>query len=160
MSESGATTPHSPVPGVFSQRTDHGGPSPISDQIHPLDPAALLERCMGDASIADVLLTKLETQLLRDLRILESAVPQGDVGATARVSHALKGAAGTVAAEPIRALASSIESLAKRGLLDDASAELDRLRDEIDRCIAFLPQARRLVGCESPATPESAEDAS
>ncbi len=113
----------------------------------PVDPPSivlheLVDRCVGDASIAGLMLDAFERQASRDLAEITRLLEGGDALAASRAAHALKGAAGAVAATAIRDHAAAIELHARERSLDNASRQLDALRLEINRCLASLPQIR------------------
>ena len=79
----------------------------------PIDRKALLVRCMGNVAFAQSLLTEFEGDLPERVEQIARHVGGRDAGATVDSAHALKGAAGTVTAEPLRALAAAIEAAGK-----------------------------------------------
>jgi HPt (histidine-containing phosphotransfer) domain-containing protein len=88
-------------------------------------------------------LERFAAQLIADRQAICAAVSAADVSAVARTAHRLKGAAGAVAADRLHALAAVLESHAKNGQLQAVALELESLIDEIERCAAYLPVARR-----------------
>jgi len=108
----------------------------------PLAVEVLADRCMGDISIASLLLDKFQRQLTLDVPDIERSLSDGGAAAVARTAHGLKGAAGAVAAEGVLAIAATIESLAQENRLVEVIAHMAVLRTEVERCMAFLPQAR------------------
>ena len=119
----------------------------MSDVIQPVPIAIdkLLEQCVGSVKVAELVLKKLEEQLARDLKAIEASVSAGDAPSIARTAHALKGAAGAVAATALHAAAASVEALAKSGTLDAAAADLARLSEEAARCAQYIPTARQSI---------------
>ncbi len=117
------------------------GPSPAS-VAPPLVLAELSERCMGNTAIATLLLVKFEAQLRSDLLVIEQRAAAGDAAEVGRTAHALKGAAGAVAASALRTLAGEVESQARQEHLDAVTGTLSALRAEVERCLAYLPAAR------------------
>ena len=71
-----------------------------------------------------------------------STIDQDDARAAAESAHALKGAAGTIAAEPLRALAAGIEATGKAGDLAEVASLVDQLRGEAQRCLRFIPELK------------------
>jgi len=69
-------------------------------------------------------------------------IHQGDARAMAESAHALKGAAGTITAEPLRALAAEIEAAGKAGDLTQVVSLTDQLRAEAERCLRFIPDLK------------------
>jgi len=125
----------------------------------PLYVDELTRRCMGSTSLAVLLLDKFERQLLDDLEELQRRFEARDTVQISRTAHSLKGAAGTVAAPAVRELAAGIEALARQGALEPIATELLALREEVDRCIAYLPAARTALSSPPAASPEEAPPA-
>lgn len=109
----------------------------------PFDMKALLERCMGNAKIATLVLEKLAQQLPDDLEHLSVSTAQADCEQTAKIAHALKGAAGTVAAATLRQFASDIETYGREQQIDKAKECLADLKREVERCLKFVPAAKK-----------------
>jgi HPt (histidine-containing phosphotransfer) domain-containing protein len=103
----------------------------------------LAARCMGNATIAGMLLEKFEQQLRKDVESISARAAEHDAARLAGIAHALKGAAASVAAGDVRAAAARIEFLAREDSLDSIQREIELLRGEIDRCLAYLPEAKR-----------------
>lgn len=107
----------------------------------PIDTPTLMENCMGNAALIGMLFTKFEAQARGDLVAIAEGIRGGDAGATCKTAHALKGAAGALAARGVQAVAARIESAARAGELAEAAACIEALQLEVDRCLAFLPDA-------------------
>ena len=115
----------------------------------PIDVDALFEQCMKDAEIVLIVLDKFERQLQTDLQSLNGAMTASDAAAAGRTAHALKGAAGAVAATSLHAMSSALEVLAKSGNIEAAAATLETLRTEIARCTSYLPVARQKISARA-----------
>ena len=111
----------------------------------PLAVDELSERCMGNAVVATLLLDKFEKQLHGDIREIEQRLAARDAGQIARTAHALKGAAGAVAAPLLRDLAAEVETLARAENLESIARKLSSLRTEVERCLGHLPVARGVL---------------
>ena len=111
-----------------------------ADSPPPIDRGALLARCMGNLEFAQSLLSDFEGDLPKRVDQIAQRIAQGDARATAESAHALKGAAGTITAEPLRALAAKIEAAGKAGDLTPLASLADELRAETQRCLRFLPE--------------------
>jgi HPt (histidine-containing phosphotransfer) domain-containing protein len=59
----------------------------------------------------------------------------------ARLSHSLKGTAGIVGAKSLYQVLANLESIGRSADLESADNELEQLRQEVERCAAFIPQA-------------------
>lgn len=105
----------------------------------------LMERCMGSAAVAQLLLNKLEQQLRMDAEALAAQCAVCNVDQVSRIAHGLKGAAGAVAAAPLREAAAALEQRARHNQLGNAAEELHSLQTEIDRCLQQLPTVRASI---------------
>lgn len=122
----------------------------------PLKIEELSERCMGSTKVALLVLDKFAAQLAADLPALERHLAARSGPEVAGVAHALKGAAGAVAAGQLRDVAAAMETLARRSEFATLTSELSALQREVDRCLRFIPSARQLLIQRSggaPATP-------
>ena len=124
---------------VPDHRTD---PPARDDGRRPLIVDELAHRCMGSRTVACAILDEFESQLPRDLNALEQHVTSGDVDGIARIAHALRGAASTVAARDVFAVATELEKLARAEQIESVEAELITLQLEVERCLEYLPSAR------------------
>jgi CheY-like chemotaxis protein/HPt (histidine-containing phosphotransfer) domain-containing protein len=115
----------------------------------PIDCSSLIARCRGNLDLAGSLLTDLEADLLGWVEQIVGDVAGQDAAAAIESAHALKGTAGTMSAEPLRAVAAQIEAASKAGSLAEASAATDRLRNEARRCLRFIPEVRERIGSAS-----------
>lgn len=108
----------------------------------PLSLDELRHRCMNNAAVATLILDKFEQQMRSDFQALQESVDRQDLIEVARITHALKGAAGAVAATSLRDRAKEFEDHARQGRLECLAGDLAMLRDECDRCLKALPAAR------------------
>jgi PAS domain S-box-containing protein len=111
----------------------------------PLDAEALRVRCMGNLEFVATLLADFERDLLPAVEQIARYALAGDPRATAEAAHALKGEAGTITADPLRAAAAAVEAAGKTGDLSQVTALVERLRDEAQRCLGYLPDLRREI---------------
>jgi Amt family ammonium transporter len=120
-----------------------------SDPAHlpPIDRDAMVARCMGNLEFAESLLADFAGDLPDRVAQILRSVDDGDATAAAEAAHALKGAAGILAAEPLRALAARIEATGKAGHLDEIASLTEELRAEAQRCLEFIPGLRNRVLC-------------
>ncbi len=109
----------------------------------PIDTELLIARCMGNAEFAVSLLDEMEKTGANRVRDIARHAAAGNTVAAAEAAHSLKGAAGIIAAEPLRAIAAEIEAAGKSGRLEDIAVAVDQLRQEMERCLAFVPQFRK-----------------
>jgi signal transduction histidine kinase/CheY-like chemotaxis protein/HPt (histidine-containing phosphotransfer) domain-containing protein len=104
-------------------------PEPASPSAAPIDAAALVELTGGDADLAAAILHDFVASTADDLAHLEEAFASGDADALRRQAHRIKGAAHTVGARAVAAVADRIEvgagaDGAGLGALDGAVSEL------------------------------------
>lgn len=125
-------------------------PQPAND---PITVPALLERCMGRADLAGLLLAKLERQAAADLEALAALLAAGDLAAGGARAHALKGAAAALAADGVRAGAARLEQACRAAARDDAAPALAALRLDVERLLADLPRVRSILDASKGARP-------
>lgn len=108
----------------------------------PIDRDGLVARCMGKLSLAQALLSDFEHDLVDSVDAIKQAIQRGEAAAAAEAAHALKGAAGAVTAEPLRAMAYNVELQGKAGHLDEVAELAEQLCAEAERCLQFIPEVR------------------
>jgi CheY-like chemotaxis protein len=108
----------------------------------PFDLDSLLARCMQSASVVSEVLNEFEAQAGTDLARLEQSVSSGDSEKTARIAHALKGAAGVLSAQALTQIAAELEQMARAGNLQHVEQPMGRLRLELQRCVEHIPKVR------------------
>lgn len=105
----------------------------------PIDTEVLFAHCLGNVSFALTLLGELEANGKQQVDTILQHATHDDPLAAAEAAHSLKGAAAIIGAEPLRGKSAEIEAAARDG---DPSLLLDMvhdLRDEMDRCLAYIP---------------------
>lgn len=112
----------------------------------PLSVSELSSRCCDDAETVRMLLDEFEQELRSDIEAMESGLRAGDAASVARVAHALRGAAGAAAAARLGALAEMVETYARANALESLHTELKTLRQEVERCLAYIPKVRETCG--------------
>ena len=116
----------------------------------PIDVGALLARFMGQRTIATRVLRRFDETAEETLEQLVMALRGEDVVESKRLAHSLKGAAANVSAEPLRSAAGRVEALAESGELQRALTALSPLRDELSRCVAYIPDVTSNLTSDSP----------
>jgi len=106
----------------------------------PFDASELAERCMGDIDFAQRLLQTFERTGPERVEAILSQSTAGDAAAVGEAAHALKGAAGIVAAKAVHKLASEVEQAGKAGNLDEVLDTIATLQAEVDRCLGYREQ--------------------
>jgi CheY-like chemotaxis protein/HPt (histidine-containing phosphotransfer) domain-containing protein len=117
------------------------------------DVGAVLKWSGGNAAVARSILDKFEQHLREDHDLLGASAAGGDGTRTAEIAHSLKGSAWIVQARALADLAASAETAGRAGALEEMSRHVELLREEIARCLAYVPAARvRLEGAEGEWT--------
>jgi HPt (histidine-containing phosphotransfer) domain-containing protein len=93
---------------------------------------------MGNASLAEKLISVLLVSLPRDKSALQSAIDDGDLATTASVAHRLRGAASNVGANPLSEAAKELEQSAKATSVSDVQERWQTLAEHIDGLIQIL----------------------
>jgi HPt (histidine-containing phosphotransfer) domain-containing protein len=101
------------------------------------DRAALLDRVMGDADLAALVVSTFLDDMPRQLLILAKALEVDDIEAAGDQAHRIKGAAASVGGEAMSAVAAVIESAARSRDL----AAVKTLRPRLDEQFAHLKAA-------------------
>jgi diguanylate cyclase (GGDEF)-like protein len=130
----------SPAPG---QPSPDGAPltppAPAAEAVKgPVDLAAVLKRCGGDAQFTAMVIERFKTQAAQEVCWIDSALAGGDVERLHRAAHNLKSMAAYVSAETVSELARQIEELGRGNDLARIAPVLERLRQEVDRAIAWI----------------------
>jgi PAS domain S-box-containing protein len=113
------------------------------------DDAALLDRVMGDRTLATEVAAGFLTDAPRQVASIESALQSGDLVAIERLSHTLKSAAAVVSGAALAEIALAMEQAARAGDLQAsrqcgtaARGELDHLTTAIRRWLTGGDEAR------------------
>jgi HPt (histidine-containing phosphotransfer) domain-containing protein len=94
---------------------------------------ALLRRLMGDRQLAGILLKGFLRDVPSQLNHLHQRLAEADGAGARSQAHTLKGAAATVAAESLQALALALERAGAAGQLDRCRELLPRAAEEFER---------------------------
>ncbi len=111
----------------------------VPNCLPPIDAPALMARCLGNAAFAESLLHELQNTGMECVEQIARLAEAGDASAAAETAHALKGAAGIIAAEGLRCLAERIEAAGNEKDLEDIVRLVEPLREEMQRCARFVP---------------------
>ncbi|HMP73822.1 MAG TPA: response regulator [Kiritimatiellia bacterium] len=112
-------------------------PDPTSDT-PPFDLDAVLQRCLGDASLMNLLLQEFSTQALHDINEIHAALHASDPARLRQASHRLRGAAGNLGLPSIQELAATIETTAQSPSFQEARPHAEKLRDLVQTFIQFV----------------------
>jgi CheY-like chemotaxis protein/HPt (histidine-containing phosphotransfer) domain-containing protein len=105
------------------------------------DGEALLGRLMGDRQLASAVLKGFVEDVPSQLNSLRRRIEEADAPGTRSRAHALNGAAGTVAAEGLRAIALAMEQAGTAGQLDRCGELLPQAVEEFERFRSTLETA-------------------
>lgn len=106
----------------------------------PLDFTRLLNDLPDQPELIGRLLRTFIAETRKDFDGLAAAFAASDPGQVARFAHRLKGAAGTVGAEPLCAEAERIERLAMAGRIRQARDRMQALHREFDRLHEYIAE--------------------
>jgi HPt (histidine-containing phosphotransfer) domain-containing protein len=73
------------------------------------------------------------------LQKVAKAIADGDAAQLMRDAHMLKGAAANLSAESVRSIARRLEEIGQSGDLAAAQQSFSELKQEVARCIAYIP---------------------
>jgi len=105
------------------------------------DSEALLRRLMGDRQLTGTLLRGFLQAVPSQLSSLRSRLDDADASGARAQAHALKGAAATVAAEDLRAVALAMERAGAAGQLDHCDGLFPHAVEEFERFKSTVEQA-------------------
>jgi PAS domain S-box-containing protein len=127
-----------PCPGATAGTAEE----PAGNPAHPVfNPEALLQRLMGDRQLAGIVLRGFVHDIPARLDHLRARLDAADTAGVRFQAHALKGAAATVAAEGLQALALAIEQADDGSRLDSCGALLPRAVEEYARFKSAIEEA-------------------
>ncbi len=115
-------------------------PEPDDAVAEPLDIPRGLRQLSGDAELYEEVVHMFVEDSATTLAGLHQAVDSASAADLQLAAHSLKGAASNICAQEIRRLAEDLELIAARDSLEQATALLDELADEIRRLTAFAAE--------------------
>ena len=107
------------------------GHAATDEAVAVFDRAALLERLGGREEMLEVFFDMFTRNVAGYLELLVAAVLQGNAEQLRIQAHTIKGAAGNISALQVWKTAAAIEAHAREGHLDEATALVQQLKDEI-----------------------------
>ena len=109
--------------------------------------AELLERVDNDQELLRDLLAIFKDDFPRTMQSLEAAVSSGDLSATKRLSHTLKGMLASLGGTRAAATAAKLEQTANAGDRSSLNAQFDNLKNEGAKLLpeleAYMTEVRR-----------------
>lgn len=106
----------------------------------PVDEEALFELVDEDPVFLEHLVETFREDCKAYLQAIREAVREEDAWALVQEAHGLKGAAANLQADPVSQVSRRLEQMGRERDLDEASAIVDELEDEIDRLIPVLEE--------------------
>jgi len=115
-----------------------------------IDYESLLARCMGDSDLVSKVAKKFQERSRQAWDQILAGLKAGDATETARLAHAMKGAASNLSAIRLAELAAQLEDLGKAGDLSAAESAAQQLGEELEKCREALqtlttPQADKAL---------------
>ncbi len=99
-----------------------------------IDYDSLLARCLGDVALLRGVAQKFESKSSSLWEQLLAGYKAGDIPATTRNAHSLRGTALNLSAAKLAQLAAQLEALSDPASLPAAESTLQQIRQELDRC--------------------------
>jgi two-component system, sensor histidine kinase and response regulator len=106
------------------------------------DREGLLDRIGGDLEFLEIFVVKFVDSTRELMSALSDAIERGDRDTIHLQAHSIKGAAASIGAEAMRAIASEMETLAKGGFLSDQGrlqGTLEQAFEQFQAVVAELP---------------------
>lgn len=120
---------------------------------------ALLENCLGNASLLISLAAQFEQKARTDLHNLLRALAAADIDGVRATAHSLKNAAGDLTAQRLRSAAQRLELAARPGWMKLANQLAAELVRQLQDCLGRLRECVERAKSESPSPIGSPEDA-
>lgn len=115
----------------------------------PIDLAELSQRCLDDRTFAMKLLEKFGEQIPHILDSLAKAIGARDARAVAQETHCLRGVAANLSAQRLVRLCAALERAMAQSDFAEGERFLRFAKEEIDRCLSYIPQAKLDLGKSS-----------
>ena len=122
------------APLCLCGETAAGGSLPIWDR------AAMLDRMMGDWSLAQTILKGFAMDMPRQIQLLRVMLASADLDGATRQAHTIKGATATVGGEVVRAAAATMEAAGRNGDLPAMRNHLAALAAEMDALLRVVTE--------------------
>jgi HPt (histidine-containing phosphotransfer) domain-containing protein len=123
------------IPWVARQEpgiAENTATAPASDAEAAFDQAGLLKHMMGDRALAELVAQRFLEDIPSQLSKLRKHLEEGDAASARRQVHTLKGAAATVSANGLRAVAFEAEQAARAGKLKEVAELLPRVEQQAE----------------------------
>ncbi len=121
------------------EREEQREPSPPPPP-GPMKLEMVIQRCMGDLQYLERILYQFQEQSNETLDRITERLNARDGKGAAHLASALRGAAEYMGADDLREHAAHIEELAGASLLNESLKAMGGLREEVFRCIDYIPE--------------------
>ena len=111
------------------------------DSPAPIDVDFLMDRCMGDAALAEDVLVLFGQGLPKQVEQLRAELRDRNGPAVTDIVHEMKGITGNLSAELLGARISELEALVQKNAWDSAIIAIKEVESAVQSCIDFVPQA-------------------
>lgn len=115
-----------------SEQATAGAATPVWDK------AAMIARLMDDEDLARTIAAGFLAAIPWQVEALSSALHNGDIAASERLTLTILGATANVGGENLRAVAAAMEHAAAAGNLNEVSAELPRMKAAFARLVEVM----------------------
>lgn len=106
--------------------------------VKPFECKKLLEEFLDQPQLIVQLLRLFIRETQKDIDLFVAALASKDAPLAAAIAHSLKGAAGTIGAEPLRAEAERLEKLGRQGQLQQTLECVPYLHNEFSRFCEYV----------------------
>lgn len=108
----------------------------------PIDMAAVLKRCGGDAEFANAVTERFRQQAIDEVKRIENALMVNDFDTMRRASHSLKSMSAYVSAEAAAELARKIEECATQKEASSIAALAAQLRQQVQAAVQWIAEKK------------------
>jgi signal transduction histidine kinase/DNA-binding NarL/FixJ family response regulator len=129
---------------VGSGKNNDGSFQPLSQSGSsslPIDIDLLMDRCMGDAKLAEDMLLLFDQDLPRQIEQLRQELRNHDASAVSDLVHEMKGISGNLSAVLLSTRIVELDALVQKDAWDSALEAMSNVESAIQSCADFLPQA-------------------
>jgi len=111
----------------------------------PFNVHVLIDRLMAKKDVILHILEAVEQRLSANLGEVRTGLERGENDRVHVGLHAIKGSAGTLAADVLLLISRKMEESARGGDILAVERRMPQLQREIQRCLDFIPRARNLI---------------
>jgi two-component system sensor histidine kinase/response regulator len=104
-----------------------------NDGMRPIDLQEALNRAMGEKEFLAMLLEEFIAGLAEQIEALRASIDRQDDATLVKLSHTIKGAAGTLSAKALADSALRLEAAGRAADFQNSSSLVDAMAKEVDR---------------------------